>query len=276
MTRFNRTAIALALALSLPPLANAANEPAANAPVAEKSAAELPAARKLIDAHVAAVGGREAALASTEGSIKSSLEIVEAGMKGDLVMYSRGDDRLLSMTLPAMGETRMGRIDGVVWSIDAMSGPRVLEGKERQQLNEQFEPLYALRDASLVEDATTIALSESEGRACYQVQIKWKSGSNSTDCYGTEDGLLLSTESTASTPMGELKQITHFSEYTAYGKSKAAKVSKMKVAGMTQLVRIESYEESPQDAKLFALPAAIEALVKKAAAPAETKAEQAQ
>ncbi len=266
MTRFTHTALALAFALSLPSLANAADTP--------QPTGDLPAARTLIDAHVAAVGGREAALASTEGSIKSSLDIVEAGIKGELVMYSRGDDRLLSMTLPAMGETKMGRTGGVVWSIDAMAGPRVLEGKERQQLNEQFDPLYALRDASLVESATTTALSESEGRACYQVEIKWKSGSDSTDCYGTEDGLLLSTESTTSTPMGDLKQITHFSEYTTYGKSKTPKVSKMKVAGMTQLVRIESYEESPQDAKLFVLPAAIEALVGKAANPGDTKAEQ--
>jgi len=266
MTRFNRTALALAFTLSLSPLAHAADKPAA----------ELPAARKLIDAHVAAVGGREAALAGTEGSIKSTMEIVEASMKGDLVLHSRGEDRLLILTLPAMGETRMGSTGGVVWSIDAMSGPRVLEGKERQQMAEQFDPLYLLRDASLIETAATTALSDSEGRACYRVEIKWKSGNNTADCYSSENGLLLSSESTAATPMGELKQVTHFSEYTAYGKSKAPKITKVKVAGMTQLVRIESYEESPQDAKLFVLPAAIEALVKKAATQGETKSEQTQ
>lgn len=271
MTRFNRTAIAVAFALSLSPLASATDTPAA-----AKPASELPAARKLIEAHVAAVGGREAMLSSTEGSIRSTMEIVEAGMKGDLNLYSRGDDRLFSMNLPAMGETKMGRTGGVVWSIDAMNGPRVLEGKERQQMVEQFDPLYAMRDASLVETATTTSLADSNGRACYRVEIKWKSGSNTADCYSTEDGLLLSTESTTSTPMGDLKQATHFSEYTAYGKSKAPKVTTVKVAGMTQVVRIDAYDESPQDAKLFAMPPAIEALVKKAAAPAGTKAEQAQ
>lgn len=276
MTRFNRTALALAFTLSLSSLAHAADKPAADKPAAEPAAAKLPAARSLIDAHVAAIGGREAALANNEGSIKSTMEIVEASMKGDLVMYSRGDDRLLNVTLPAMGETRIGRIGGVVWSMDAMSGPRVLEGKERQQLVEQFDPLYAMRDASLIETATTTALADSEGRACYRVEIKWKSGSNSADCFSTENGLLLSSESTASTPMGELKQVSHLSEYTAYGKSKAPKVTKVKVAGITQIVRIESYEESAPDAKLFVLPAAIEALVKKAASPAGTKTDQTQ
>lgn len=266
MTRFNRTALTIAFTLSLSSLAHAADKPAA-----EPAAAKLPAARSLIDAHVAAIGGREVVLASSEGSIKSTMEIVEASMKGDLVLRSRGEDRLLILTLPAMGETKMGSTGGVVWSMDAMSGPRVLEGKERQQMAEQFDPLYAMRDASLIETAATTALSDSEGRACYRVEIKWKSGNNTADCYSSENGLLLSSESTAATPMGELKQITHFSEYTAYGKSKAPKITKVKVAGMTQLVRIESYDESPQDAKLFVLPAAIEALVKKAANPAEAK-----
>lgn len=271
MTRFNRTAIAVAFALSLSSLASAADTPAA-----AKPAAELPAARQLIDAHVAAVGGREALLSGIDGSIKSTMEIVEAGMKGDLNIYSRGDDRLFSMNLPAMGETKMGRTGGVVWSMDAMNGPRLLEGKERQQMVEQFDPLYAMRDASLVETAKTTALADSNGLPCYRVEIKWKSGSDTADCYATEDGLLLSTESTTSTPMGDLKQVTHFSEYTAYGRSKAPKVTTVKVAGMTQIVRIDAYDESPQDAKLFALPAAIEALVKKAANPAATKAEQTQ
>ncbi len=261
MTRFNRTALVVALTLS--PLANAADKPAADKP-AEKPAAALPAARTLIDTHLAAIGGREAALTSSDGSMKSSLEIVEAGMKGDLVMHSRGDDRLLSINLPAMGETRMGRIGGVVWSMDAMNGPRVLEGKERAQMVEQFDPLYSTRDASLLESATTTALSDSQGRACYRVEFKWKNGSQTADCYSTADGLLLSTESTSTTPMGELKQVSHLSDYTAYGKLKAPKVTTVKVAGMTQVVRVESYDESPQDAKLFVLPAGIEALVKKA------------
>ncbi len=271
MTRFNRTAIAVVFALSLSPLASATDTPAATKP-----ASELPAARKLIEAHVAAVGGREAILSGNEGSIRSTMEIAEAGIRGDLNLYSRGDDRLFSINLAAIGETKMGRTGSVVWSIDAMNGPRVLEGKERQQTVEQFDPLYAIRDASLVETATTTALADSNGRACYRVEIKWKSGSDTADCYGTEDGLLLSTESTTSTPMGDLKQVTHFSEYTAYGKSKAAKVTTIKVAGMTQVVRIDAYDESPQDAKLFALPPAIEALVKKAASPGGTKTDQAQ
>jgi hypothetical protein len=248
MTCLNRTALAFALALTLSPMANAA---------------ELPAARSLIEAHIAAIGGREAA-SSTTGSLKSTMEIVEASMKGDLNLYSRGNDRVMSLTLPAMGETRVGYIGGVAWSIDAMTGPRILEGKERQQMVEQFDPMYAMRDDSLVESATTTALSESEGRPCYRVEITWKTGSNTADCYSTDDGLLISTESTSSSPMGELKQVSHLYDYTTFGKSKVAKLTKVKVAGMTQIVKIESIDETDPGTGPFALPPAIKALVDKA------------
>lgn len=257
MKRVVRSALAFTFLLPL-------SLPAQPAPVA---ATTLPAARSLIDRHVAAVGGREAMLANSDGSIRSSMEIVETGMRGDLLLYGRGEDRLIYMTLPAMGETRMGRVGGVVWSMDPMNGPRLLEGQERRQMEEQIDPRFALRDAGLVESANTTALSDAQGRACYRVEIRMKSGTSLADCYSSEDGLLLSTESTTSTPMGELKQISHFSEYTRYGNGKAPKVTTMKVGGMTQIVRIQSYEQGLPDPALFVLPSEIEALVGKPATP---------
>lgn len=263
MHRHARTALALGLALSLSSIAHAA---------------ELPSARSLIDAHIAAVGGRDAIAESTDGTIKATLEIVEAGMKGDISLYSLGADHLMTLNLPAAGETKTGYVGGVAWSINAMAGPRILQGAEREQLIQQYDPKFAMRDATLLASATTTALSDSEGRPCYRVELKWTSGQTTADCYSTENGLLLSTESTIPSPMGELKQISHLSDYAPFGKYKIARTTRMKVAGMTQIIRIESIEATRPSADLFVLPAAIQALLKKAAAatpaaasaPAET------
>lgn len=255
MTHLSRIALAVGLACTAAPFAQAA---------------DLPAARTLIDAHVAAIGGRKAVTADIDGTALAKMEIVEAGIKGDMAIHSLGRNSVVSITLPGIGESRMGYVDGVAWSMDPMSGPRLLDGKERQQMAEQFDPLYTVRDASLVTSATTTGLGESEGRPCHRVEIKWASGDTTTDCYGTADKLLLSTESKVITPMGEVVQVSHFSEYATHGKVKVKvpTVTTVKVAGMTQRVRIESYQETKPDAALFALPPAIQALVKKAAAPA--------
>ena len=262
MTRLNRTILGMALALALSPLAQAADTPAV----------ELPAPRTLIDAHVAAVGGAEAYAKSNDGTAKVQMEIVENGMKLEMTLYGRGIDRASVMVIPGAGDFRSGYSGGVAWSMDPMNGPRLLEGKEREQVVEQSDSLITVRDASVIASAKTTALSESEGRPCYRVEIKWVSGRETADCYGTEDGLLLSTELVIASLMGDMKQISHMSDYKSFGAVKAAAKIKSKVAGMTQLITIQSVDPAAPAAEVFALPVAIEALVKKPAAAASTQA----
>ncbi len=250
--RFYQRSLYIALAFAVSPLA--------------AHAADMPDARVLFDHYIKAVGGREALAKSSDGTMKSTLEIVEAGMKGDMTLSGRGKDFVMSINLPNFGETRMGQIDGVAWSIDPQNGPRLLEGKERQQFAQQFDDNYSTRDASLIESAKTTALSDADGRACYRVEIKWKSGDNTADCYGVDDGLLLSTESTVASPMGDIKQVAFLSDYKTYGAVKFPSVSKSKLAGMTQLIKVQSLDATAPAAELFTLPPAIAALVKKAAA----------
>jgi hypothetical protein len=262
MTLLNRTTLAMGLAFALSPLVQAAETPAA---------ATLPAARSLIDAHIAAVGGAKAYAKSADGTTKVQMEIIENGMKLDMTMYGHGSDRASVMAIPGAGDFRNGYSGGVAWSMDPMNGPRLLEGKEREQLVEQGDAKITLRDPSVIASATTVALSDSEGRPCYRVEIKWTSGRETADCYSTEDGLLLSTESVIASPMGDMKQIGHMSDYKNFGAVKLPAKIKGKAAGMTQLITIQSVDPTPAAADAFALPAAIEALIKKSAAATSTQ-----
>ncbi|MBP6748818.1 MAG: hypothetical protein KA144_04185 [Xanthomonadaceae bacterium] len=250
-----RSTLAAALALALLPFA--------------ASAGDLPKARTLIDAHLKAVGGAKAFAKADEGTIKATMEIVEAGMKGDMTVYARGTDMTMTLTLPNYGETRMGTIGGTTWSIDPQNGPRLLQGKEREQFLQQNDRKHAARDQSLIAKAETTALSDSEGRACYRVEIEWKSGEKTADCYGVDDSLLLSTESTAATPMGEIKQITHMYDYKAMGAIKAPYKAKTKLAGMTQIILMQSFDETKLADSVFEMPPSIAALLKKQAEAAD-------
>jgi hypothetical protein len=253
MNRFSRTALAFGLALSLAPLAQAA---------------DLPDARTLIDAHIAAAGGREALLRAAQGTSKVQMEIVENGMKLDMTMYARDADRATVMTIPGAGDFRSGYVGGIAWGMDPMNGPRLLQGKERDQAVEQSDSRYSFYDASVIASAKTVGLSESEGRPCYRVEIKWTNGRDSAACFGTADGLMLSNESTVVTAMGEIKQVSHISEYRDFGGAKVSAKAKSKAAGMTQIISLISYDPALPSAEVFALPPAIEALVKKAGANA--------
>lgn len=261
MTLFNRTTLAIGLALVLSPLAQAT----------EMQATELPTARKLIDAHIAASGGAEAYAKSGDGTTKVQMEIVENGMKLDMTMYGRGSDRASLMPIPGAGDFRSGYSGGVAWSMDPMNGPRLLEGREREQIVEQGDPKISMRDPSVIASATTVALSDSEGRPCYRVEIKWTAGRETADCYSTENGLLLSTESPIASPMGDMKQMIHMSEYKSFGAIKLPTRMRSNTAGMTQLITVQSYDPSVPAAEVFALPTAIEALVKKSTPSTSTQ-----
>jgi hypothetical protein len=175
------------------------------------------------------------------------------------------------MAIPGAGDFRNGYTGGVAWSMDPMNGPRLLEGKEREQMLEQSDAKITVRDPSVIASATTAALSDSEGRPCYRVEIKWTSGRETADCYGTEDGLLLSTESVVASPMGDMKQISYLSDYKRFGTLKMPTKMKSKVAGMTQLITLQSFDPAAPAADVFALPVAIEALVRKSAAATSTQ-----
>lgn len=261
MTLLNRTTMTICLTLALAPFAQAT----------ETATTALPAARSLIDAHIAASGGVEAYAKSGDGTTKVQMEIVENGMKLDMTMYGHGSDRASLMAIPGAGDFRSGYSGGVAWSMDPMNGPRLLEGREREQIIEQGDPRITIRDPGVIASATTVALSESEGRPCYRVEIKWTSGRETVDCYGTEDGLMLSTESVVASPMGDMKQISHVSDYKSFGAIKLPTRMKGKAAGMTQLITIQSYDPVAPAAEVFALPAAIEALIKKSAPTTSTQ-----
>lgn len=231
------------------------------------SAADLPEARTLIDRYMEAVGGEKAAEAAATGTVKMTMGIVENGMQGTVRMYLRPDAMRLTMSL-AGAEIEMGMGDGVSWMIDPMHGPRLLEGEELQNQAEKMAPGRETYDVSLIESMKTTALSDSEGRPCYRVDIAWKSGSRSMSCFGTEDGLVLSTESTVVDPSGESLQLLHLYDYKPLGGVLQPSRMRMKSGGVNFTMAIDSFDSAAPADEVFALPPAIVTLLKQAGASA--------
>lgn len=224
------------------------------------SAEALPEARALIDRHLEAIGGVEAVRNSGDGTVRIALEIEENGMRGSMLMHSRGKDMVLVMRMAGM-EMRMGEVDGVAWSIDPMHGPRLIEGEELSDQQNRTNPDVATYSDASIASMKTVALADSEGRPCYRVEIVWKSGDDTVDCFGVEEHVLLSTQSTETSPMGDIRQTMHFYDYKPYGDFRMPTRMRMKVAGITQIMNVESVEtETPPD-EAFALPPAIVALL---------------
>jgi hypothetical protein len=91
-----------------------------------------------------------------------------------------------------------------------------MEGAELAQAQERANILSTLRDASLVSASETVELADSDGEPCWRVRLVWASGSESLDCYSRDTGLLLASENTEVTPMGEMVVTHRFSEYEPF------------------------------------------------------------
>lgn len=224
-------------------------------------AADLPEAQTLIDRYTKTVGGEEAMKAGAVGTAKMTMEIVENGLRAPVRMSMRGDAMRFTMSI-AGTQVDMGMSQGISWMIDPMYGPRLLEGEELQNQVETMSPGRESYDLDLIESMKTTALSDSEGRPCYRVDIVWKSGSKSMSCFGTVDGLVLSTESTTIDPSGESVQLMHMYDYKILGGALQPSRMRMKTGGMNIILTIDTFDSAIPPDDVFALPPAIVALLK--------------
>lgn len=223
-------------------------------------AESLPDPRALIDRHLEASGGAEAIRNSDDGTIRASVLVEENGMGGEMTIHARGTDMVMKLSMAGM-QISSGMVGDIAWSIDPMLGPRLLEGEELQDQRREVDPDVLTYADAAIESMKTVALADSEGRACHRVEIRWKSGDDTATCFGLEDGLALYTESTSVSPMGEMRQTVHLYDYKPMGKTRVASRMRTHTMGMTQVMTVEEFTIGTPPDEVFAVPPAIQALL---------------
>jgi hypothetical protein len=226
--------------------------------------AALPAGRAIIDRYVQAIGGREAVMRHRSIRYVGAFEMPAAGMKGELTIVQAAPDKMaMTVDLPGMGQMVSGYDGTVGWSINPMQGPRVLEGKELEQLREDAGPAGMLRPPDRVRSAETVELTTLNGQACYKVKITYNSGRESFDCYSSETGLIVGTIQTQESPMGAIEVTTLLDEWKEFGGFKTPTRLRLQMLGQEQLLTIDRLEfDRPEDAKAVEVPEQIRPLVK--------------
>ncbi|HEX6973538.1 MAG TPA: hypothetical protein VF147_04015, partial [Vicinamibacterales bacterium] len=138
MRKFIVAAVVAALSSGVAYAQATATQPKPSAPAAAKPApkpaAKLPAARTIIDRHIKAVGGRKAILSHSSTRATGTLSVPGPGMSGTFEMLAAKPDKvMLKMTLAGIGEIMDG-FDGTNgWSVSAITGPTLAQGKELEQ-----------------------------------------------------------------------------------------------------------------------------------------------
>jgi hypothetical protein len=222
----------------------------------------LPTASDLVVRHLAAVGGRDAVLAPASSRRTARFEVPAAGVTGTIELLSMKPNLAASvLSMAGIGEFRSGFDGEVGWSIDPVMGARLHEGRELLATRDLADTRAAVRDPNLFDSMVTVELTEFGEVACYRVELVWRSGRQSSDCYCVETGLLVATVSTHETPMGSVEVVELYSDYQRFGDAMFPTRAVSRMMGQEQIVTLERVEFDTVDGAAFALPPEIRTLV---------------
>lgn len=208
------------------------------------------------------MGGAEILARRKSKYSKGTFEMIAQGLKGTMDLYSaRPSRQLVRIDLPGVGLVETA-FDGVVgWSIDPSLGPRLMKDTEldRAKLLAEFDS--ELHRAEQYETLETLERTTFEGKDCYKVRVKSKSGLEWTEFYDTRTGLFAGMIGDQSSPMGSVTVTSVVDEYKAFEGILLPVVRVQRMTGGFEIrMTIVAVEFDKVDDKVFEMPAAIKTL----------------
>lgn len=232
---------------------------------AQAQAEDLPSAAEVIARYVEAIGGVDAIKGHTSSHASGTMELLGQGIRGDVDIYTAAPDKsLLIVNFAALGiESRTGYDGKVAWSTDPLTGERLLQAGERQQLIDDAEFYSDLHSPERFESMETVELTEFAGRPAYKLKLVHLSGREVFEYFDAENGRLVGTEGTQHSLMGTIEVRASASDYQQFEDIWLPTRLLQEIGpGQSAQIMIVSVEYDSVDPSVFALPASIEALIR--------------
>ena len=225
---------------------------------------ELLPAEKIIERYVEAIGGVDAVRAHSSTQAQGTMELLGQGIQGEIKMYAAAPNKaLMIVSFPDLGiESRQGYNGEVAWAADPMTGERILQGDELQQIVDESDYYSDLHDPSKFQSMETLEVTEYAGRLTYKVKLVYISGRETFEYFDVDNGRLVGAEGLQYSLMGAVNVRTFLSEYRQFGQLMVpTKIIQEVGPGQTVQLTLESIQYDNVELSTFALPASIEALI---------------
>lgn len=221
-------------------------------------------ARAIIDRHLKAAGDSAADQQIQSTRATGALLMPAQNITGTVELFSaRPNKMLLKAEIPGVGKLESGFDGERGWSMDPITGPTLLSGKELTQakfdasFDGPFENLEA-RYASM----SVAGVETFDGRKAARINAVNVHGDKSAEFFDVETGLHAGSIATRETMMGPLEVTTFLRDYRRVHGGLEPHVLVQKMMGVEQVVRIDKIEINVVKPETFALPPAIKALIK--------------
>lgn len=225
-------------------------------------AQSLPPAVTLLAKYATAIGG-PAMLRAPQITTRGALAMSAAGINATFELLQLAPNKIqMVTTIPGVGAIQVGYDGTTAWSVDPMQGPRVLSGKEMDEIREEADPRAAARVPELFSSLQTVADTTMGGEQCYLVKLTWKSGRETFDCYSAKTNLLVGSKNVQQTAMGAIPVTSLYSDYKKFGDFTMATKTVQSMMGQQQVMTITAVEVGTGAGVAITAPPEIKTLAK--------------
>ena len=224
---------------------------------------ELPSAESLFDASIVASNQAETLGKLTSMRVHSIMRIPQAGIEGEIHMSWASPTKILvEQNIPGIGSGRVGFNGETGWSSDNMMGPRIIEGKELEELLFDSSMDSDLNFREWYTDLTTVELTDFKGIPAYKVNATTRFGREDTVYFAVESGLGIGASHQVESPMGAMVMEIFYSEWSDFDGIMMPKMNEIATGPVVMEMEVLSIEQNPEFAEgLFELPPEIQELV---------------
>lgn len=223
---------------------------------------DLPLAQDIVARHLEAIGGVDAHRAVQSMHARGRLEMPAQGIVAAFELFTARPARMLyRVTVPGVGRIENGYDGTVGWSVNPISGPELLAGRQLVEAAEDAWFDGPLRQADRVAELTTLGQETFDGRPAYRVHVVFRTGREQVEFFDVETGLQIGSEAQRATPQGIVPTVNVLRNYERFGPLMQATTFVQRAMGFEQVVTLTSceYDRVPDD--IFDLPPAISALL---------------
>lgn len=223
----------------------------------------LPAAEEIMDHYVEVTGGKAAYDKIDNRISKAKLEFVGQGISLDVTAYAAKPDlNYTEARSEALGTIESGSNGEVAWEMSVMTGPRYMEGAEKDDRLRAAIFDWTAYWRKVYESVEIVGEESVDERVCYKIVGKPADGAPQTLYYDKESGLLAKVESTLHSSMGDIPISAQLSDYREVDGVRLPFSTRATVMGQDRVFTVESVEHNVEmPAERFAVPEEIQELL---------------
>jgi hypothetical protein len=254
--------LGVACLLLAPVLATGTPRTGAQGPESSQaSAPALPSVDEVFEKYRRAIGGTAAIKKHRSRRIVGRFELTAQAIGGPLEIVSAVPNRLLlRMELGGLGRVERGFDGKTGWSVDPGIGPRLLDGRELDELRHSADFYSELKDVSQFASVAVLERAMFETKDCYVVKLVRSSGVEVTEYYDTSSGLLAGSKMNSTSAMGSIPTTLVVDEYKAFDGVLLPTKARQRAMGVEWVLITTSVEHDKVPPDAFAVPPEIAAL----------------